>query len=175
MRTDANLRTICDTLQKNCGDLHEAARAAGLSPNFIMQWLRDDPEATKLVDEAQRVGWLRLESVAIKRATEGVEHDVYYKGDVVGQKTEYSDSLLVKVMEARIPAYKKGDGGNTFNGPTQVNIMPRAENFDEWLAMKDTVLQRRAVAELPAPSALLPDILVGDYIEVVPNILEGLL
>jgi hypothetical protein len=168
MRTDENLKLLSDELQKNCGDIHAACRAVGVSPHFLMNWMKDDAEACAVLEEAQKIGWMGLESVAIQRATVGVEEDVYFKGEVVGQKTVTSDSLLVKVMEARIPAYqKKTESGHaTFNGPTQINMMPRAETFDEWLAMKDQTLARRALAA-PVPSVQVPEIIQGDFIEVV--------
>lgn len=178
MRTEEHLRVITDALQQNCGDMHAACRSAGLSPFFVTTWCRDDPETARAIDEAQRVGWLGLESEAIRRGVHGVNEDVYYKGEVVGYKTNYSDTLLGKLLEARAPAFKKGEAANNvFNGPTQINLMPRAETYEDWLAMKDKTLERRAHREaVPAPldAALqLPDILVGEFVEV-RNPLEGL-
>ncbi len=179
MRTDANLKAVCDALQQNCGDMHNAARQAGISPHFLYVWMKDDPEASKQVNEAQRVGWGAIESAIIQRAVHGVEKDVYYKGAVVGQQREYSDTLLGRLAEARIPEYKKGEAGtNNFSGPTQINIMPRAENFEQWLEMKRATLANRELDALPAPSANLPDILVGEYIEIPYNpmtVLDNLL
>lgn len=152
MRTDFTLKQVCDALQQNCGDLHDAARQAGISPHFLFAWMKDDAEAAKQVEEAQRVGWGGLESAAIRRAVQGVDKAVYYKGEVVGYDTQYSDALLGKLLEARVPAYKKGDqSANTFNGPTQINIMPRAETMEEWLAMKQATLTRDDPKPLPAP------------------------
>lgn len=156
MRTDENLKALCDRLQANCGDVHEAARYLGISPAFVFSWIKDDKVAADALNEAQRVGWAGLESEAIRRATTGVQEDVYYKGLAVGKKTVYSDGLLAKVMEARLPEYKKGEGAmNQFNGPTQINIMPRASSYEEWLGMRDITLQKRdeadALAALPAP------------------------
>lgn len=144
MRTDEKLQEIVDRLHSNCGDIHEAARWCGVSPAFVYSWIKDDKVAADALNEAQRVGWAGLESEAIRRAVHGVNEDVYYKGMAVGTKTVYSDGLLGKLMEARLPEYKKGEGAmNQFNGPTQINIMPRANTYDEWLAMRDTTLQRR--------------------------------
>ena len=180
MRIDAVLKEICDQLRQSCGDFHASARRAGVSVDFVTNWIKDDPEAAKQIEEAQRVGYMALESAAIQRGVHGVEKAVYYKGEVVGTETQYSDALLGKLMEARLPAYKKGEGSQaTFNGPTQINIMPRASNYDEWLAMKKTTLKDRAdakAAALPAPQ--VPSILQGDYIDVTPRplaALEGLL
>lgn len=169
MRTDENLQTLCDSLRTSYGDFHASCRKAGLSVDFVCNWIKDDSIAAEQIQEAQRVGYMGLESVAIQRGAHGVEEDVYFKGQVVGQKRVYSDSLLSKVMDARIPAYKKGDAANsnTFNGPTQINIMPRAENFDQWLEMKNATLKQRAADKLAlsAPTKV-PDILQGDYVHV---------
>lgn len=181
MRTEENLKIICDDLQTNCGDLHKAARAAGMSPAMLFRWIRDDKEAAERIDEAQRVGWAMLESEAIRRAVQGVDKDVYFQGDVVGTETVYSDRLLVKVLEARVDAYaKKSEGGASFHGPTQINIMPRAENYEAWLEMKKVTLEQRAQEALPAPDVKIPDILQGEYVEyeTVPaqnECLKGLL
>jgi len=173
MRTEEKLAQICEELTHNMGDMHKAARRCGVSPQFLFQWMKDDPETAARVEEAQRVGYAGLESVAIQRAVHGVEEDVYYKGVVVGTKVNYSDSLLGKLLEARVPAFKKGESGNTFNGPTQINIMPRADNFEQWLEMKNRTLADQAEAKaqkaLPKPvpeGEKVPEILQGEYVEV---------
>lgn len=167
MRTDEKLKEVCDRLTTNCGDLHEAARFAGMSPHFLFAWMKDDREASKLIEEAQRVGWMGLEAAAIQRGVHGIEKAVYYKGEVVGYETQYSDSLLSKLLEARVPAYKKGeDSRNVFNGPTQINMMPRAENFDQWLDMKTRTLSDRAADVKAIEGPKIPEILQGDYVEV---------
>ena len=173
MRTDDKLNQLCDRLNTNCGDIHEAARYCGVSPHFVHVWIKEDSVAADRVMEAQRVGYGGLESEAVRRAVHGVEKDIYYKGQVVGYEQVYSDGLLGKLLEARIGAYSKKEGGATFNGPTQINIMPRAENYEDWLTMRDQTLNRNK--ELPAPQVKVPEILQGDYVEVERiNELEGL-
>ncbi len=165
MRTDEKLIELCDRLELNCGDIHEAARWVGVSPNFVYAWIKDDKEAADKLRESQRVGYGGLESEAIRRAVRGVEKDVYYKGAVVGQDTLYSDGLLGKLMEARLPEYSKKEAGlGTFNGPTQINIMPRAENYEDWLAMRDQTINRNKA--LPAPPVKLPEVLQGEYVDI---------
>lgn len=178
MRTDEKLEELCDRLTYNCGDIHEAAKWVGLSPSFVHAWIKDDKIAAEKIKEAQRVGWGGLESEAIRRAVRGVEEEIYFKGEVVGYKTVYSDGLLGKVMEARIPEYsKKESGSNTFLGPTQINIMPRAESYEEWLEMRQQTLSvDNAPPQLEAP-VKVPEILQGDYVEINPTRiaeLEGL-
>ncbi len=167
MRTDEKLEEICDRLHYNCGDIHEAARWIGVSPSFVHSWIKDDKVAAEKIKEAQRVGWGGLESEAIRRAVRGVEKDIYYKGEVVGQETVYSDGLLGKLLEARVPEYsKKENGSNNFLGPTQINIMPRADSYEDWLRMREQTLNRDKQPEaLPAP-VKIPEVLQGDYVEL---------
>lgn len=157
MRTDANLKAITDALTVNCGDLHAACRTAGLSPAFVHLWMRDDKVAREQIEEAQRIGWGALESAAIKRAVLGVVKGVYYQGVRVDEEVQYSDTLLVKLMEARIPQYSKKESANTvFNAPVQVNIMPRANTYEEWVKMRDAELARSSGPEaLPAPDNVI--------------------
>lgn len=166
MRTDEKLQEICERLHVNCGDIHEAARYCGVSPYFIHQWMKDDPKASEALNEAKMVGYGGLESEAVRRAVRGVEEDVWFKGAVVGSKTVYSDGLLGKLLEAKVPEFSKKEGtGNSFYGPTQINIMPRAENYEDWLAMRDQTLNRDTPAIEP-PKEKVPDILQGEYVEL---------
>lgn len=166
MRTDLKLMQICAELRDNYGDMFKVAKTVGLSVDFINKWMRDDKEALEQIEEAQRVGRMGLASVLIDRAVNGVEEDVYYKGEVVGTKVNRSDTLLVKAVEAYNPEFKKGsdsNGGVQVN--VQVNNMPRANNFAEWLDMKARTLQDRADEKagiLPAPT--VPEALQGVYV-----------
>jgi hypothetical protein len=113
---------------------------------FVQQWMKDDKEFATAITEAERVGALSLQSAAIKRAVHGVEKGVYFKGERVDTEVQYSDGLLTTLLKARLPetfGAEAAEGGNTFNGPTQINIMPRADTYDQWLAMKDATLARR--------------------------------
>lgn len=165
MRTNEKLELICDSLTTNCGDLHAAARQNGVSPYFLATWIKEDKIAADRIQEAQRIGRLGLESEAIRRAVHGVEEDVWFKGETVGTKTVYSDGLLGKLLEGNLTQYNKKEGQTTtFTGPTQINIMPRANSYEEWLAMKDATLDEGR--SLPAPQATVPDILQGEYVEL---------
>lgn len=168
MRTDEKLNQLCDRLHYNCGDIHEAARFIGVSPAFVYSWIKDDKVAAEHIQEAQRVGYGGLESEAIRRAVIGDEKTVYYKGMPVGTEHVKSDGLLGKLMEARIPEYRKGENGpgNSFYGPTQINLMPRATTYDEWVMMRDSALRMReeelAQEALPAPERVIE----GQFTEV---------
>lgn len=167
MRTDLNLMQICAELRTNYGDMFKTALAVGLSVDFIEKWKKDDAEAREQVDEAQRVGRMGLASVLIDRAVNGTVEDVYHRGEVVGQKIVRSDMLLVKAVEAYDTDFKKGgDGSGGVHVNVQVNNMPRASNFAEWLDMKARTLSDRAdeKAALAAPAPAIPEVLQGVYV-----------
>lgn len=148
MRNEATLTALCSELQRNCGDELAACKAVGVSLIFVNQWRKDDKEVDKQLREAERVGTQGLVSAAIRRAVHGVEEDVYYKGEVVGQKTNYSDGLLQTLLKAKVPEFAKdGDSAPTVN-VNIANLMPRANSYEQWLAMKDQTLAPKA---LPAP------------------------
>lgn len=159
MRTDSNLDALCEQLAHNCGDFFAACVATGLSVQFVQQWQKDDAECQQRLLEATRLGSMRLESVAIKRAVHGVIEPVFYQGEVCGYKSITSDGLLQTLLKGRLRETYAPDENTArmvFNGPTQINNMPRAGSYDEWLAMKDATNARldQPRAALPAPLQL---------------------
>lgn len=84
-----------------------------------------------MYDEALDTYAFKLEEEATRRAVDGVNKDIFYQGEYVTTQKEYSDTLLVKLLEANNQKFKKqGAGGNTnikTSGPVQVNI---TKHFD---------------------------------------------
>lgn len=183
MRNEATLNALVTELQLNCGDTLAAARAVGVSLMFVNQWRKDDKAVNEQLTEAERVGTQGLVSAAIKRAVHGVEEDVYYKGEVVGSKTNYSDSLLTVLLKAKVPEFAKdAEGHGTTVNVNVANIMPRATNYEQWLAMKDQTLNRA----LPAPDEdrdasletlahiMCEPAIDAEYVEVAPSPFAGI-
>lgn len=170
MRNQSTLDTLCQALQSNCGDELLAYKMAGVSPQFVTQWAKDDKLVAEALAEAMRVGTLGLVSAAIRRGVHGVQEDVYYKGMVVGEKTSYSDSLLTTLLKAKVPEFQKeAEGGGTNVTVNVANLMPRAENYEQWLEMKAQTLapKQKAVA---APTEDAVDVA---YSDVTPNPFAG--
>lgn len=44
-----------------------------------------------------------LENEALRRALKGTEEHVFYKGEITGAKTKYSDALLIALLKAHCP------------------------------------------------------------------------
>jgi hypothetical protein len=176
MRTQATLDAFVHALHNNCGDWYDACRRCAVSPAFMNAWSKDDKEVQAQIQEAERVGALALQSEAIRRAVYGDEKGVYFKGERIDTEYQKSDGLLQTLLKGRMREVFAPDadsmGGNTFNGPTQINLMPRASNYDEWLRMKDSTLTRRDALDA-ADKALAPPTI---ELEALPtrNPLEGL-
>lgn len=155
MRNEATLNLLSTELQRNCGDMLAACKAVGVSLIFVNQWRKDDKVADETLREAANVGTQGLVSAAIKRAVVGVEEDVYYKGEIVGQKTVYSDSLLTTLLKAKVPEFDKSEGGGVNVNVNVANLMPRASSYEQWLEMKARTLEPsdtgKAAAMLMAP------------------------
>lgn len=175
MRNETTLAALEAELQRNCGDELAAAQAVGVSLKFVTQWRKDDPKVNEILAEAARLGTQGLVSAAIKRAVHGVEEDVYFKGEVVGQKTVYSDGLLTTLLKGKIPEFQKDSDGSNVNVQVNIaNLMPRAKTYDEWIAMKNQTLA------LPPPSdeaiaahSLMAPPIDAEY-EVVSNPFAGI-
>lgn len=150
MRNEMTLNALGNELQRNCGDILAACRAVGVSLIFVNQWRKDDKLVDEKLTEAERVGTQGLVSAAIQRGVHGVQEGIYYKGAWIADKTVYSDGLLQTLLKAKVPEFAKdGENGGVQVNVNVANIMPRAANYSEWLAMKDQTMNRA----LPAPDA----------------------
>lgn len=147
MRTEQALNELVETLQSNCGDFYGACKTCRVSPGFVSKWMKDDPKVHDAISEAKNVGALGLEHAAMKRAVEGVEKEVYYQGEVVGSETVYSDGLLTTLMKGRLKSVYGAEANQTnvnIHLLNQIQAMPRANSYQEWLTMAET-------KALPAP------------------------
>jgi len=82
------------------GNVRQAAKAVGFSANRFYVHRRQDPAFAQEWEEAmQQTMDIVLEPEAIRRAVEGVEKAVYYRGEQVGVEREYSDTLLIFLLK----------------------------------------------------------------------------
>lgn len=92
-----------------CGIISRAAEIAGVNYNAVNSWRSKDAKFEARFNEAKKEFSDRVEHAAIKRAIEGIEVKKFYKDQpLIDPKTgqqyterQYSDSLLVKLLEAK--------------------------------------------------------------------------
>ena len=93
--------------------VYNTCNEIGLDRRTFYHWLRHDEESKKNFQEARTMIVHALEDEAFKRAVEGVQKPVYQGGELVGYITEYSDSLLLKLLQANAPEkYREGAAAN---------------------------------------------------------------
>lgn len=157
VRTQANLDLLVNTLLGNCGDFYGACQTAGLSPSFVRKWMSEDKIVKEHIDSAEQVGAMRLESIAIDRAVNGVEKGVWYQGEQVGSETQHSDSLLTLLLKKRLKERYGDEAAQTnvnVNLAAAIQVMPRANSYAEWLEFQRASIERPMVnvtPSLPAP------------------------
>lgn len=92
------------------GTLSGACKLARVSPHTVYAWREQDQadgypaeEFTALEKAAHAVFCEVLENEAYRRAVMGTRKPVYYQGKRVGHIREYSDTLLLAMMNAHMP------------------------------------------------------------------------
>ena len=93
------------------GKVTEAAKAVGYANTKTMElYRRKDDDFAEEWELALSAAKHVLEEEAIRRAQDGVLEPVFYKGDIVGYKTNYSDSLLMFLLRKLDPNYRDSAG-----------------------------------------------------------------
>lgn len=77
-----------------------SCKKADLPINHAYWRKKQDPGFHQAWEEALQLGYKTLEDEAIRRARDGVDAPVYYKGVKIATLKEYSDSLLMFMLKA---------------------------------------------------------------------------
>ena len=122
-----------------------AARAAGLGRSTAYLWRQSDPDFAAKWDEAVAEGIDLLELEARRRAVDGFnKRPIYHRGVQVGEITQYSDKLLIFLLERRRPeVWSRSRNANCPAG--------FARSHDAEVETKEEVLARYKLLGLPAP------------------------
>lgn len=90
-------------LLEKTGNVNSAAAEVGISRATVYALEKRNPVFAERVQLAKDKALGMLEKEAVRRAHDGVERGKYYKGEKIGTEKEYSDTLLMKLMEASDP------------------------------------------------------------------------
>jgi hypothetical protein len=85
------------------GVLDAAAEAADVARTRAWEWRVKDPKFGAAAAHCMQLSRDRLEQAAVRRAVEGVERGVYFKGQKIGTEREYSDVVLIFLMKHLYP------------------------------------------------------------------------
>lgn len=126
-------------------DRVSAYKAREINEEFRAQWEEAEAEA---VDSLQMEAW--------RRGRDGVEKPVFYKGEVVGYITEYSDNLLSFLLRAHRPeVFDRGtklEVSGPDGGPIEYEVNEHAVSMAEQAyleALRDGNAIESTARELP--------------------------
>ena len=101
--TNQKKRKVLEYMRTTGGNQAAAAAKVGVSPATINYHAKNDPAFKEALLMAKLEAMHDVEEQITKRGIEGVDEDVYFKGEVVGQKKVYSDTLLMERARALDP------------------------------------------------------------------------
>jgi len=88
---------------REVGIITKAAEVAGISRRTHYKWLEADKDYAKQFSEATEDAADAMESEAWRRAMQGTEKPVFYKGKQCGSIQEFSDVLLIFMLKGARP------------------------------------------------------------------------
>ncbi|MGB2035631.1 MAG: hypothetical protein ACPHUP_01625 [Candidatus Puniceispirillaceae bacterium] len=96
-------RALFFEMLRKTGNVSAAARHAGRARAQLYRLRKQHTAFAALWDDAleEAADWLELE--ALRRAMDGTEEGRYFRGEMIGTITRYSDSLLMFLLKARRP------------------------------------------------------------------------
>lgn len=140
VRSAAKQKAFLEAYRK-CGHLRLSAEEAGIYRTLHNYWLATDPNYKPKFDEAHEDACEALETEARRRAVDGVEEPVFYKGAECGKVRKYSDTLLIFLMKGAMPTkYRE-----------RLEITPSTKELDDAIraGMAELATRRQtAVADL---------------------------
>lgn len=86
-----------------CGNVTEACRTIAVARNTMYLWKSQDADFAAEWDRFLVMGAEILEDEAIRRAREGYDEPVFYKGEMTGTIRKYSDTLLIFLLKGAMP------------------------------------------------------------------------
>lgn len=111
--------------------ISHAAKASKIDRKEHYTWLKEYPEYAAEFTAAQTALVDALENEAFRRAHDGTLKPVYQGGQKVGEVREYSDALLVKLLNANAPGKYTERMKHQFDGepiPVRVVELPPEES-----------------------------------------------
>lgn len=89
------------------GNVSNAARSAGVNRCTAYKWRDSDPVFAEAWADAEAQAGDRIRKAVDDRAIEGWLEPVFYQGEECGHVRKYSDTLLLRLAEARCSEFKR--------------------------------------------------------------------
>ncbi len=160
------LKTLAKT-----GMVTPSAKAAGYADSqMVNRYRREDPEFAAAWEEAEAAGIDRWEEEATRRAFEGVEKGVYFRGERVDTEKQYSDGLAQFMLKAKRPEIygERKQVDVNVGGRATIAVLPMAGNdASEWerIAQEVNDTNKRALEKEKEEAKIID----AEYEDVTPS------
>lgn len=114
--------------------LTKHAHAVNCAYSTVRRFRLKNPDYEEAIDAAYEEFKAKLETELFRRAHDGVEKPIFYKGVIVGHIVEYSDTLLLATMKKHDRAYRDKLDANVNLGGGVLVVSGAATSADEWMA-----------------------------------------
>ena len=132
--TPEKLTAFCAALAETC-NVGRACAAVGISRQTAYNWREADADFALAWERAMKAGLLALEDEAHRRAFEGTDEPVFYKGDECGSVRKYSDTLAIFLLKAHAPEKYRETSKVELSGHLSVSEMTDDEIRAELAAL----------------------------------------
>jgi hypothetical protein len=103
LKMDQDMKDAMVEMLKEIPVIAKVCKTVGVGYDAFHKARKKDPEFDAAVKEALDIGWDLTEAEAHRRAVRGVREDIFFKGEKIGEKRLYSDSLLKFLLKGRKP------------------------------------------------------------------------
>lgn len=114
-----------------CGNISAAARAAEVVRQAHYDWMATDATYPDRFQSAHENAMDLLEEEARRRAVQGTDKPVFYKGEECGAIREYSDTLLMFLLNGGRPQKFRQNAKVEHTGPNNGPIAVALQNLSD--------------------------------------------
>ncbi len=149
------------------GNVATSSAAAGWTNTMTpRRYKLKDKEFSEAWEKAAEAASDVLEAEAVRRATEGVMEPVFYQGEVVGYKLQYSDALLQFLLKGVNPDKYRDSArvNHHFTGTIGVALLPMTNpDIEAWEQKAIDVHGRQSLSRDDV------SIVEGDAVDITPK------
>jgi hypothetical protein len=116
---------------KEMGNISRASTASNIDRRSHYRWLENDEAYAENFAEAEKEAIEKLEAEARRRASEGYEEPVFYKGEVCGTVRKYSDVLLMFLLKGLKPDMYKDRTHTEISGNVTIGLAEKLRTARE--------------------------------------------
>ena len=104
--TSPKQKRFLNVYRNNGGIITRAAKTANIDRRYHYRWMENDTVYAEAFEEANKEVMETINEEIFRRAVEGIEKPVFYKGERVDTVREYSDNLLMFLAKRKDPQYR---------------------------------------------------------------------